>query len=89
MILFPPRFISVPRHPGYLWEPDEQILYSFKSGVLKALAYSVPSYWNDYNPGFYISTKGRQHYLRTKYLQTLKNPITQFEFIKVEHVKHE
>lgn len=74
MLMFPPRFIKVPRLPGYVWEQDEEILYSFKGGELKPLKYHEPCYFNKFHAGFQISHKGNQRYITVRYLKTLKQP---------------
>lgn len=84
MLVFAPKFIAVPKHPGYLWEPDEEMLYSFKSGVVKALTFNRATFFNHYHDSFCISTKGRQTNISVTYLRTLKSPSSP-EYVKVEH----
>jgi len=79
-ITFPDELIAVPRCPGYVWNIDEQKLYSYKSGVLHELQFTKASHWNNFREGYRISRGGQRRMLTIQYLQTLKPAHTTVEY---------
>jgi hypothetical protein len=85
MITFPNDKFVKTRYPGYVWHLEEQVLYSFKSGVLKRLKRS-PGFnrsWNPIPAGYQVSVNGVPRYLHEWRLKELKAP-AQNETVDIE-----
>jgi len=75
MITFPEQYVKT-RFPGYVWNLEEQWLYSFKYGVLKKLVKSkgwqLP--YRTVPPGWAVSVNGSRRYLPAWTLERLSKP---------------
>ena len=75
MIQFPSEFVKT-RYSGYVWNTEEERLYTIKGGYLRPMKVSKP--WYDRNRGFKwperycVSVNGRQTSMSVESLKKLK-----------------
>lgn len=76
-LTFPEHLVAIPKYDGYVWNLNEEKLYSFKRGNLREMrkyfgkCHSLPFYLKG-KEYYVISHEGTQRYLFVKKLKKIK-----------------